>query len=392
MFRRKVRNNRREKAMHPMYRAPSELLRDQSFGWSRERITSLDTLRGIAALAIILWHFPFYFGKKPFPDVFMPFYNNGQVCVDLFFVLSGFVLAYVYGSQLENFGAVREFVIRRLARLYPLHLVTLLATACLIALSDRAAYPMFIYPENDLKHFLLNIGLLQYIGLEDGFSYNAPSWSISTEFWVNVLFACLAFLVGLRQYALAAALCFVAAAVQLGVNRTWTGHSGGSVGIDPSVLRTIAGFYAGVIAFRIWSRWSGSERSALLCMAVGAAILAAAMTTDRGSRSIIIVEAMAALLGAPLLVYGCAASRLLRNACHARALRWIGNISYSTYLWHYPVAMAVCFIGVPLWVDAPLLLCLYVYAVCAVSTLSFRILEMPSRAIVLRMALLSTRP
>ena len=372
-----------------MDRAPSELLRDQSVGWSRERITSLDTLRGVAALGIILWHFPFYFGLKPFPDIFLPFYNNGQVCVDLFFVLSGFVLTYVYGSQLENFGALREFVVRRLARLYPLHFVTLLATACLIALSDRAAYPMFIYPENNLKHFFLNIGLLQYIGLEDGFSYNAPSWSISTEFWVNMLFACLVFFVGLRQYAVAVALCFVAAVVQLGVNRTWTGHSGVSVGLDPSVLRTIAGFYAGVITFRIWSRWSGSERSALLCLAMGASILAVAMTTDRGSASIIIVEAMAALLGAPLLVYGCAASRLLRSACHARVLRWIGDISYSTYLWHYPVAAAVCFIGMPLWVNAPLFLCLYVCAVCAVATLSFRFLEMPSRAIVLRMALQS---
>jgi peptidoglycan/LPS O-acetylase OafA/YrhL len=87
-----------------------------------QRITSIDCLRRLAALVVLVWHFQFYFDSRPAASFFTPFYMNGQIAVDTFFVISGFTLTYVYRCRVENFSAFSAYVWRRIARMYPLHL------------------------------------------------------------------------------------------------------------------------------------------------------------------------------------------------------------------------------------------------------------------------------
>jgi peptidoglycan/LPS O-acetylase OafA/YrhL len=92
------------------------------------RLRELDSLRGIAALAIVFWHYSQHFQAFPLFGLLQPFYRAGYYSVDFFFVLSGLVLARAYLKQ-ERRLHFTDNAMRRIARIYPLHLVTLLCVA-----------------------------------------------------------------------------------------------------------------------------------------------------------------------------------------------------------------------------------------------------------------------
>jgi len=85
------------------------------------RFAVLDGWRGIAALCVALYHFPVYSHIE-----FSGFVHGAYLFVDFFFVLSGFVIAYVYADRLQRWDDVTEFIVRRFGRLWPLHVATLL--------------------------------------------------------------------------------------------------------------------------------------------------------------------------------------------------------------------------------------------------------------------------
>lgn len=88
-------------------------------------IASHTAMRGVAALIVVFYHLRFG------ADVLLPFeeatalFARGYLWVDFFFLLSGFVLTYVYGEARWDAGSVRRFYVARVARVYPLHLATL---------------------------------------------------------------------------------------------------------------------------------------------------------------------------------------------------------------------------------------------------------------------------
>jgi peptidoglycan/LPS O-acetylase OafA/YrhL len=158
-----------------------------------ERIYALDVLRGVAALAVVFWHWQhfFYVGDSPkdFNGVGQPLfelfwlpYQRGGLAVELFFCISGFVFFWLFSQRIaeRSLGASRFFM-DRLSRLYPLHLVTLIGVAGLqwFYLSGHGSY--FVYQQNDLYHAMLNALLIPAWGLETGWSFNAPIWSVSVE-------------------------------------------------------------------------------------------------------------------------------------------------------------------------------------------------------------------
>lgn len=149
-------------------------------------IKSLTGLRGFSALWVCLHHYNYghYNG-----DNLGPYYNfskQGSWGVIIFFVLSGFVMAYVYNEWFRNRPTKREylnFIGLRIARVYPLHLLTLLLWLgfCLIGFIG--------FNSNDsIYTFVLNLLLLQAWGFTPSISWNQPSWSISVEMFAYLLF------------------------------------------------------------------------------------------------------------------------------------------------------------------------------------------------------------
>ncbi len=130
-----------------------------------KRLTSLDALRGIAALSVVFWHWQHFFAlsgawepgwrrdMQPFYWALKPLYLQGWAAVDLFFMLSGFVFFWLYSDTIrERATGMGRFWLLRFSRLYPLHVVLLLAVAVLQALYFREARTFFIYQANDLDH------------------------------------------------------------------------------------------------------------------------------------------------------------------------------------------------------------------------------------------------
>ena len=162
---------------------------------SAVNLPNLTPLRGFAALLVVYFHFNEIAVQFVKPEQTM-FLRKCYLMVDLFFIMSGFIMLHVYGESFskslsgKNFGA---FMKARFARLYPLHLFTLLAaiilfyvsTAPVDAISARVFNPMAI-PTNLL--------LLHSCGFHDIFTWNVPSWSISAEWWAYMVFPFLALL------------------------------------------------------------------------------------------------------------------------------------------------------------------------------------------------------
>ena len=121
------------------------------------RIPSLDGLRGIAALAVVAFHFNIFF----LPQAGLPFVSHAYLAVDLFFLISGFVMAHVYGRELSSDRRAHwlKFAIARFARIYPLFALTTLAVIIVAILSDiRPRFILFSGRSLALQPFLFSNG------------------------------------------------------------------------------------------------------------------------------------------------------------------------------------------------------------------------------------------
>ena len=159
------------------------------------RFYLLDLSRSIAALCVVLQHYQLFYylpdnsmpnsflrSQQPFYEYIHFFYSFGSVAVQYFFVLSGFVFFSVYNDKVyHKVVTLRNFFILRLSRLYPLVILTLLFAAFLQLFYNELTNDYFIYKYNDIKHFILNIFLVNQWGFQNGDSFNGPAWSISIE-------------------------------------------------------------------------------------------------------------------------------------------------------------------------------------------------------------------
>jgi peptidoglycan/LPS O-acetylase OafA/YrhL len=352
------------------------------------RLKSLDCLRGIAALGIVIWHFQFFFHAQPLYTVLRPLYTNGQLAVDTFFVISGFVLSYVYAERVTSTTGLRLYIVKRIARLYPLHLVTLLFTAGMFGLLYRqtGSYGV-LYVPSDAFHFALNLALLQYMGAQVTYSFNGPAWSISTEFWINILFGALLAWRGRFIVPISLVIVAGASATLLFVSRQWSIAPKLDGWIEVELIRTAADFFCGVLVHQAWRRWSSMNLWGSVALGAGAAITLAAMSFRHSSGNGAYLEMAAALGGGSLLAWGCTCSRWAQWIGDSWTGRWIGDVSYSVYMWHFPVALVFMLLGVNLFLgNGALLLAPYLFCVLAVARVSFRFLEQPARRWVVRVA------
>jgi len=152
----------------------------------REFFYQLESLRGVAALLVVSFHCAHYF--PPFNDVMI--FGKGYIMVDMFFVLSGFVIYHSYENSINNAAELKRFIVLRLGRIYPLHFFTtiiwLFAPLIEYLTGDYGLNKSTFSFSNTIANFLL----IHNWGFEHFGAINAPSWSISTEFFAYLFFAC----------------------------------------------------------------------------------------------------------------------------------------------------------------------------------------------------------
>ncbi|WP_260860861.1 acyltransferase family protein [Mycobacterium tilburgii] len=175
----------------------------ETTGEIRGEIKALTGLRIVAAVWVVLFHFrPMLSDISPdFRESLAPVLNCGAQGVDLFFILSGFVLTWNYLDRMGRTWSTRatlHFLWLRLARVWPVYLVTLHLAALLVILSLHVGHVPL--PEaNDLTaiSYVCQVLLVQlwFKPFFDGTSWDGPAWSISAEWLAYLLFGVLALVV-----------------------------------------------------------------------------------------------------------------------------------------------------------------------------------------------------
>jgi peptidoglycan/LPS O-acetylase OafA/YrhL len=216
-------------------------------------IKSLAGARAIPPLLLVLYHYcegHHYRDFKPF-DLLI---GHGYMWVEFFFALSGFILTYVYGARWIAFwrgGAYRDFLIARLARLYPLHLAMLLyILVMMIALNGIASitgtpsiYEVAYHPVVTWPTFVANLFLVQAWNIFPYLSWNGASWFVSAEFLLCLLFP---IYLTLTRAGWLSALGLIAA----GIGGLWylaaTGTHGLDITFHNGIFRGMSAFGVGV--------------------------------------------------------------------------------------------------------------------------------------------------
>lgn len=154
-------------------------------------IKNLTGLRGFAALSVLLLHIRY----GDLANAYRPFeflFQTRGLGVDVFFVLSGFILAYVHGKDFAEGLKPKEayrFWIARLARIYPVHIFMLFLTAFILPMHSLYQWS----PVDTVKTFYANLLLIHSWGITDSLTFNQPSWSISCEWAAYLIFPVLAY-------------------------------------------------------------------------------------------------------------------------------------------------------------------------------------------------------
>lgn len=231
----------------------------------KPHILSLDSIRGFAAVTVVIHHvilMPTFLAAFPqHAWIDWSFFRSGGFLVDLFFVLSGIVMSLSYVQP--DFGrfSAREFIVRRLARVYPLHIVMLFVTLLfrfvrigLVTMGIIAVVPT-TFEVNNAYSFFLNVFLLHSLGFVGYLNWNAPSWSISVEFYTYLVFAAVLLVAqrlrSLRWLYICAACLVVGSWLTLVV---LLGKRDLGAQYDFGLLRCFTSFFLGVLTVEAVSR------------------------------------------------------------------------------------------------------------------------------------------
>jgi peptidoglycan/LPS O-acetylase OafA/YrhL len=342
------------------------------------KLLGLEVLRFLTAFAILVFHYRHFAfvadepvglvnDRLPLYRLLHVFYDFGPYGVRIFWCISGFIFFWKYRDAISDrsVGGWKFFVLR-FSRLYPLHIATLLFVALVQPLYFNLNGYFFVYQENDLTHFLPQLLMASNWGFQNALSFDGPIWSISVE--VLVYFFFFIMLLATRSWLLN--LVVIAACL------TASGHVaacfaffyvGGLAAmarraVTPSVYRLAAesaGWLA-VIVFPLWA-WQ---------------------FTNGHLES---MDFLLLLTFTPILLF-CLSREIVIPASLQKVVEAAGNMTYSSYLLHFPIQlMAVVVFAI---VRAPIPLYdgtffgLFIGTTLLASYLTYRYFEAPAQNLI----------
>lgn len=350
---------------------------------------SLDALRGLAALSVVFWHWQHFFyrgteltdfspERQPLYNWFKPFYTEGWRAVDLFFCLSGFIFYWLYSERIGNRTiSPKEFGVLRFSRLYPLHFLTLLAVLVGQEFMQQHYGSYFAYSHIDLYHFGLQLLFASNWGLERGYSFNGPIWSVSVEVLLYVVFFILCRFNLRRWWHLAIMIVLGHVVMRIGPSNVGKGAF--------SFFAGGAGFYV------FWHVWNQSpSRATLVKFAIITGLFWLLVATniyvrdDLGYPLVKTPRFFYELLLFPLTLITLALWEAQRGTL-GRRVAFLGHLSYSSYLLHFPLQMLL--VGIALVMSMPMTifytpisLVFFFILLVTISLTSYQFFERPAQS------------
>ena len=371
-----------------------------------KRLYSIDALRGVAAMGVVVWHWQHFYSisgswapnwnraDQPFYAFLLPLYLQGWMAVDLFFAVSGFVFFWLYLDPVAKREVTAgQFARQRFSRLYPIYLLTLLIAAALEMAFHRATGNYFIFAANDWYHFIASLFLVQqWLPPDESQSFNGPDWAVSIEVLLYVIFF-LGARLRLRGPLYAAFMVLVGALI--------FPHEG-------QIARGIMGFFMGGLVFYASSAIAARARAKSFAVAIAAVTLVAWIVA--------IVEVylgpiQAAFLAAPTPVAHFFAANtyqiylfsfilivspltLTTLALHEEVFgapytrfTFLGDISYSTYMVHFPMQLTLALLALhfgwkPTDFMSGFVMIAFYAAMITLGALSYNYFERPMQALI----------
>ena len=349
---------------------------------ARQHLHVLDGLRGVAAFAVVAFHF----GSRADLPYLMP---RGYLAVDFFFALSGFVVAHAYLSRLPAMSA-GGFAARRFVRLWPMLLPGTILGAAIEFWRPNAGEPiahaMSVVLATVLGCFALPLPVSTVME-QTIFPINGPIWSLFFEAVANGLF----FVAG-RSGRIRSVAWILAIAGAVGV----CSYSVADGSVDAGFLltdwvkgfpRVALSFSAGVLVFLYAGRFRAMDARLAI-----AALVAVIMVPRFAGPLDPLFDLAAILLVFPVIV-GCASHSGTQHVS-AGVCDWLGQLSYPLYAFHYPLVRAICFIVNHHQTSVPVRVAAAVATVLLAAGLSWLLLafyDRPIRRVLTRRLLSDTR-
>jgi peptidoglycan/LPS O-acetylase OafA/YrhL len=356
------------------------------------KLLGLEALRFLSAFAILVFHYRHFFFVADEPVGLVPerlplygalrvFYEAGSFGVWVFWCISGFIFFWKYRDPIAQ-GSVGgwKFFVLRFSRLYPLHFVTLLAVALLQSVYFNLYGYFFVYQSNDVWNFLAQFFMSSEWSSTEHFSFNGPIWSVSVEVLVYFLF----FLLLRITKSWWLNVVIVAACVDAVLNS-----------IAWQIVLCLAFFYAGGLA-AMARRAIGASRYRTVIEFYAwltAAVIPFVVVYAAGDQLNPISFPL--LLGyTPVLLF-CLSREIAAPTVVQRAVQAAGNMTYSSYLVHFPLQLVIvlCFgvAGRPVPIYDGALFVTYLFTTLLLSYFTFRYFEAPAQSLI-RSVLLRAEP
>jgi peptidoglycan/LPS O-acetylase OafA/YrhL len=340
------------------------------------KFEALDSLRGLAALAVAVFHFNPGWG--------------GYLAVDFFLVLSGFILSHSYLYKYEKMSPV-EFISHRIARLYPLHIFTLI-TFIFAFLYVKGSLPQ--YADGTLFTLIQNLTLTQNIGFNpSGITYNYPSWSISVEFWVNIIF------ILYISKATKSSTLFVVSVIGLLIMYGNTGHldthsNNYFTFLNSGLVRGASSFFLGILSYRIYLYYRNDERVTKYINYIELLSVAGVLVIVFGrSGKFSATDVFSPFVFMFVVAVFTFESGYLSN--HLKKYKYLGEISYSIYLNQITVLLLVHHVLDIFELRGVFVLSIYMALLVVYSHLTYLYIEKPlrrkGRDIISRITIASTQ-
>lgn len=308
-----------------------------------KRFYALDALRGFAALGAVLFHYRNFNGGRPLEQGFLFIHVYGWMMVDLFFCLSGFIFFWKYGQALYDKSiGFKKFAYLRFTRLYPLHFLTLVLVGVgqlLVYLSDGK---YFIVEFMDLKHLLLNIFFISSWGFQNGGSFNGPIWSVSVEILLyGIFFICFSRLSS-RNILWPPLLIFLGLYIHSSQFEIPL--------LNSNIGRGFISFFAGGLSYQIYRKAQSVPKkfhAAVIGLTGAVLVIFWAMIfillydPRLGERILYLWFYEIAIIGFPsIILFGAFLDTERVGVWIFKKLAFLGDISYSVYLIHFPIQIA----------------------------------------------------
>ena len=320
------------------------------------RFSTLDGMRGIAAISVMLFH---YTTSMP-----MSIFRHAPLAVDIFFILSGFVIAHSYGNRLGRNMTAPEYLLRRIIRLYPMFVIGLLAGSPILYLLYTSG--LANYSTKDIINALLcNCFFMPYIGSKLSYDFgsanfvtgtifpvNPPAWSLFFEMVASILFV---LFIKLKQKHLIVLIC-VSYAFMI-ISGYFVSAENGILGIDlqqgwithtfiGGFPRVVFGFFLGVLVYSVLRNDQFRPLRCLCqqhCKSAYPIYILLFVIFIFPKNFMGLYDAIVIAIVAPSVVFAGALINMGTGSARTFA-EFLGWISYPVYCLHWPIGRAVFFV------------------------------------------------